>query len=403
MAERAAPRAFPKHECAPSATASGGSRSRNVPWRKCNEISLAIVMARLSVACELFCQSDMNAARGPRLFVSWFYSAARCWPPPDLRPQPPIVPMNKTTAFYPKPLLLALFTPLLAITALFAVPNAVQAGLILYVSTGNEIDKVSSTGTVSTFATPPGSITTGLAFDSSGNLYVAENGSDQISKVTPGGVASLFATLPGGSNPQGLAFDSSGNLYAADVTSNQISKITPGGTVSLFATLPGGSNPFGLAFDTSGNLYAANATTDTISKITSGGVVSLFATLPGGSDPFGLAFDSSGNLYAADHNTNKISKITPGGVVSLFASLPAGSGVDGLAFDPLGNLYVADTNANKISEISPDGLTVTTFATGIPSPKFILAVPEPGSAGVVVAFALGAVALLRRVPRRRMR
>ena len=36
--------------------------------------------ASLSVACELFYQSGMNAARGLHWFVSWFYSAIRCWP-----------------------------------------------------------------------------------------------------------------------------------------------------------------------------------------------------------------------------------------------------------------------------------------------------------------------------------
>ena len=142
-----------------------------------------------------------------------------------------------------------------------------------------------------------------------------------IVQVNSAGVVSPFATLPVDSNPYGLASDASGNLYAADNGTDQISKIIPGGVVSLFAILPAGSSPGGLAFDGSGNLYAADYYTFQISKITSGGVVSLFATLPSASYPFGLAFDGGGNLYAADFSSGQISKISPDGLtVSTFAT-----------------------------------------------------------------------------------
>jgi DNA-binding beta-propeller fold protein YncE len=132
-----------------------------------------------------------------------------------------------------------------------------------------------------------------------------------------------------------------------------------------------------LAFDSSGNLYATNVYANQISKITSGGAVSLFATLAGGYTPTGLAFN--GSLYVSGFGNNEISAITPGGVVSLFATLPGGSSPIGLAFDGNGNLYAADNGTNQISKISPDGLTVSTFATGINTPYFIEAVPEPST------------------------
>jgi streptogramin lyase len=210
----------------------------------------------------------------------------------------------------------------------------------------------------------------------SAQTFYVSSGSQTIDTVSAGSV-NLFATLPANSYPRGLALDGSGNLYAAGNTSYQISKITPDGSVSLFATLFG-AELNGLAFDGSGNLYVSNSVADQVIKITSGGAVSLFATLPAGSFPFGLAVDGSGNVYAADFFTNQISKITSGGVVSLFATVP-GPYPSGLAFDGSGNLYSADFFANQISKISPDGLTVSTFATGINQPAFIQAVPEPST------------------------
>jgi len=71
----------------------------------------------------------------------------------------------------------------------------------------------------------------GLAFDASGNLYIASNNTDTIEEVTPQGVASVFAsngnpgnpTNPEGLyNPIGLTFDSSGDLFVANFHHTQV-------------------------------------------------------------------------------------------------------------------------------------------------------------------------------------
>ena len=123
-----------------------------------------------------------------------------------------------------------------------------------------------------------------LPFPGRRNLYVTNAGNNTVSKVTPGGVVSTFAT--GFSEPWGLAFDSSGNLYVANHASTTVSKVTPGGAVSTFAS--GFSDPTALAFDSSGNLYVANLGTESVLEVTPAGVVSTFAS--GFSGPMGLAF-----------------------------------------------------------------------------------------------------------------
>ena len=66
------------------------------------------------------------------------------------------------------------------------------------------------------------------------NGYVAEKifnlGADVfiISKVTPSGAVSTFVDNTHGlSSPSALAFDSSGNLFVANSTNNTIDKVTP--------------------------------------------------------------------------------------------------------------------------------------------------------------------------------
>ena len=84
----------------------------------------------------------------------------------------------------------------------------------------------------------------GIVFDSSGNLY-ATTLSDVIFKYTPDGRYSIFAAAEGDS--LGLAFDGGGNLYTTESTSGSISKFSPTGTKSIFAS--GLTRPMFLAFE----------------------------------------------------------------------------------------------------------------------------------------------------------
>ena len=198
----------------------------------------------------------------------------------------------------------------LAVAFLLAIPGASRAD-ILYVSTWNNTIEMFdlATGThLGVFANTGVDHPMGLAFDSAGNLYVANSfGSSfgsTIMRFTPSGTRSLFAST-GSHYPDGIAFDRAGNLYVAygGDTGNMIERFTPDGVGSIFAS-SGLVNPKVLAFDGAGNLYAANYTYSpaTIERFTPGGVGSVFAHT-GLNYPVGLAFDSAGNLYAANQCT----------------------------------------------------------------------------------------------------
>jgi DNA-binding beta-propeller fold protein YncE len=77
-----------------------------------------------------------------------------------------------------------------------------------------------------------------------------------------------------GSHPAGLAFDSSGNLYVAYTEGFEIVKFDSGGNETLFARTGGA---YGLAFSTEGTLYGVNATNNVIEAFDSSGNPSFFA------------------------------------------------------------------------------------------------------------------------------
>jgi hypothetical protein len=113
-------------------------------------------------------------------------------------------------------------------------------------------------------------------------LYVANNGNNTIEKINSSG-SSQFTVSGGLNDPQGLAFDSSGNLYVAnesDFRSSTIYKYnTTTGSGIQIANGGAVSSPIGLAFDSVGNLYAANNHSNSLTKLTSSGSASVFGLI----------------------------------------------------------------------------------------------------------------------------
>src|SRR5205823_13886873 len=118
-----------------------------------------------------------------------------------------------------------------------------------------------------------------MAFAVAVDPSVAVNGS--VVEFTPNGVRTMFAS--GLTSPFALAFDSGGNLFVADggdpwdypPVDGAVYKFTPTGLRSIFAS--GLTYPNGLAIDSADNLFVADVRWEqqtlagTILKITPSG------------------------------------------------------------------------------------------------------------------------------------
>ncbi len=143
----------------------------------------------------------------------------------------------------------------------------------------------------------------GLALDRSGNLYIAESG--RIRRVSPAGqiVTVAGSALRGFAGdggpavsaqlmfPAGLAFDGSGNLYLADRGNYRIRNVTPDGVITTVAGTgaPGFSGdggpataarldwPSDVALDAAGNLYIADSRNHRIRRVSPSGIIQTIA------------------------------------------------------------------------------------------------------------------------------
>jgi sugar lactone lactonase YvrE len=267
-----------------------------------------------------------------------------------------------------------------------------------------------------------------VIFDSSGNLWVADASNARVVEFkTPfsnGMSASLALGEPNlttfvnfGSSlngsvlqvPEGMAFDSSGNLWVSDYQASRIVEFKPPFSTNENASMVIGApdlktpsnggfgsttasnlqGPIGLTFDASGNLWVADAGDNRVlefkTPLSNGESASTVigqsnftydgTNVPGCppncsnptqsslSDPTDVAFDASGNLWVADRSDRRIMEFTPpfsnnqaaslilGGNCAIFGVVLAANCIgpeDVIQFDHSGMLWVSDSSNGRV-------------------------------------------------------
>ncbi len=259
----------------------------------------------------------------------------------------------------------------------------------------------------------------GIAFDASGNLYIADLNDNVIRKVDVAGTITTVAgngeqgfSGDGGAatdaqldSPAGVAIDTSGNLYIADTHNQRVREVVGGNITTIAGTGSTGfsgdagaaasamlNQPTALAMGMDGSLYVADTDNHRIRKIVFGSSSTTITSVAGNGEQFfsgdgfaatsagldspnGVAVDAAGNIYIGDTHNQRVRVVDTTGMISTLAGNGSKSyGGDGatatnaslasprgLSVDALGNIYVADSDNNRIRLIAKAG-TITTLA-----------------------------------------
>jgi sugar lactone lactonase YvrE len=196
----------------------------------------------------------------------------------------------------------------------------------------------------------------GLAADTTGNVWVVDEGDSLVSLLSSSGSAVNGGTAWGSgqlSLPVAVAVDASHNAWVANQSANTITRISPDGSrVTQISCCNGAS---AVAVDQGGNIWVANYFGNSLSEVSSTGSVLLNGQTGGGVDhPDTLAIDGAGRVWVGNFHTGTVSEFS--GYNSATPGIPlspaAGLGTDAqlgspfaLAIDESGNLWVSNSNA----------------------------------------------------------
>lgn len=260
----------------------------------------------------------------------------------------------------------------------------------------------------------------GLAYDGSGNLYLADSNNHRIRRVD--GTFNTVSTFAGGGigdgNPaqqaalilqsfgQRIFVDWAGMVYIADTGHHRIRRIDTNGTITTIAGTgtpafsgDGGAatnaelnSPQGVFVTMDGSVYVADTNNRRIRKVDTAGFIQTVAgsnnfggTGDGGpatdgvlNGPKDVAVDALGNVYIADGFGHRVRRVDPAGTITTFAGTGSGSfSGDGgpastaslnqpaaVALDAAGNVYIADTRNNRIRMVDASGNIATAAGNG---------------------------------------
>lgn len=256
----------------------------------------------------------------------------------------------------------------------------------------------------------------GIAYDASGNLYIADYINNVVRVVNTAGIIHTFAgngtagySGDGGpapsaqlSFPIGIVGDGAGNIYVAEEANCVVRKVDATGTITTFAGLHGDGgfsgggeaatsaaigSPRGLAFH-NGTIYISNAGAARIRSVNLGtNVIHTYAGSTFGYDgdgnlltasqfakPSMIIFNSQNELVVADTYNGRLREaekrmFTIAGGYLGDDSAPASAALqlpEAVAFDSDGNYYIDDATDNRVRKVTVKTGEIDTVAgTGV--------------------------------------
>lgn len=254
---------------------------------------------------------------------------------------------------------------MMAQTASAAPPVAFAVGDVMAGVGNGSVKQFDPTGVLKdTLVGTPSSFTTGMAFDSAGNLYVTDFNAGNVDKYdTNGNFLGAFITGLTGS-PESLTFDAAGNLYVgqADGARDVRKYDSTGAFLASYpvATGPRGSDWIDLAADQCTLFYTSEGALVKRYNVCTNAPLADFATLPS-LNAYALRIRPNGDVIVAA--TNAVYRLDSTGTLVQTYTIPGASLLFGMNLDPDGtSFWTGDLSTGAINRVDiASGAIITTF------------------------------------------
>ena len=266
-----------------------------------------------------------------------------------------------------------------------------------------------------------------LAFDTEGNLLIADTFNHRIRRIDRQGVittvvgigeapyAGYGAPAPKDrlNNPQGVAVDRAGNILIADTYNRVVRRLDRNGTLTVIAGSVAGLSgdggpateaqlnlPMAVTVGPDGGVYISDAANSRVRRVTTDGGIQTVSGFGGGEGlggagfvgdggpaekgklftPADVKFDTAGNLYISDSGNNRI-RVVRGGTITTFAGSGrtgfSGDGKDAMAAElntpqkiviaKDGSVFIADRGNQRVRKVDAKGFITTVAGEGKPT------------------------------------
>lgn len=189
----------------------------------------------------------------------------------------------------------------------------------------------------------------GLAFDSAGDLYVADKGLGAIFRVAPWGlVSTIVENLKA---PRAITVAPGGDIYVAEAGASRVRRFTPHGEAVAFDVELRGAR--GIVASADGRYLFVSGISGKVWRFAQDGTGRKeFCRFPDEGQPAGLALDEKGNLYVARDGGGRVSVRGPDGGPVTEYPIP-GKRVTDVAFGgyDLKTLYVSEAETGAVYRI----------------------------------------------------